>query len=120
MLSHHHGWALVAVRPQLRQEHVVEGAAFYVADKQHRVAVLRRFELPFRQPGDAGVGFGFADYHVLIARGHGPGPEHVDRRHGGGDQRQHHRGDNQGALTQPAGMHDGDFAVGIQPPKRHQ
>ena len=120
VLGHHHRRALVAVRPQLRQEHVVEGAALHVADKQHRVAVLRGFELPFRQPGDARVGLGFVHHHVLIARGPGAGPKHVHRRDRRGEQRQNHGGDNQGAFAQPAGVHNGDFALGIQPPKRHQ
>ncbi|MNE47268.1 hypothetical protein D3C80_1416650 [compost metagenome] len=49
-----------------------------------------------------------------------PDPEDVYRSHRRGKDRQHHSGNDQGPFPQTAGVHNGDFAFGIQPTKRHQ
>ncbi|VTT28990.1 Uncharacterised protein [Klebsiella pneumoniae] len=91
MIGHHHGRAGIALRPHLRQEHVVKGVAFGVLDKQHRLAIARLLELPGRECSGTRVGFGVLHHFALIARGPRPEEANVDRCHQRGKQHQDHR-----------------------------
>ncbi len=61
---HHNGRTRVALRPQLRKEHVVEAVAVDVFDKQHRAAVAGLLELALSQRRHSGVGFGFRQHFI--------------------------------------------------------
>ncbi len=98
-IRHYNGRTRVALRPQLRQEYVAKAVAVHVFDKQHRAAVAGLLELALSQRRHSGVGFGFRQHFILMARRPRPRPHHVDCRDGAGKQGEDHCRLNQYGFT---------------------